>query len=164
VKRRVSGLASPVGLGIAVLAVVMTAAPAAERLAVENAWVPLAPPAIRVHAAYMTVANRGVEDQVIVGAESPDYEHVELHVSSIRQGISEMRAVGGIPVPAGRQFAFEPGGTHIMLINPKRAYAVDDRVRLVLRLQGGETVETSAMVRRRGQSQEPAAHHHGHHR
>ncbi len=163
-KSLVLRLVGPIGLGIALLAAAPDVAPAAERLAAENAWVPWAPPAIRVHAAYMTIVNRGDEDQAVVGAESPDYEHVALHVSSIRQGMSEMQAVDRIPVRARTQIALEPGGTHMMLINPKRVYAVDDRIRVVLRLQSGEKVETSAVVRRRGQGNEPAAPHHGHHR
>jgi len=161
-------LVGPIGLAAAALMTILTVAPAAERLVAENAWVPWAPPAVKVHAAYMTVANRSDDDQVIVGADSPDYERVELHVSSVSNGLSEMRAIDRISVPAGKQVAFAPGGTHIMLINPKRTYAVDDQVRIVLRLQGGEKVETSAVVRRRERSQEPARepahHHHGQHR
>jgi periplasmic copper chaperone A len=157
-------LVGPAGLGAAALMVILGAAPAAERLFAENAWVPWAPPAIKVHAAYMTVANRSDDDQVIVGADSPDYERVELHASSVRNGLSEMRAVDRIAVPARKQVAFAPGGMHIMLINPKRTYAVDDRVSVVLRLQGGEKIETAAVVRRRERAQEPAHHHHGHHR
>jgi copper(I)-binding protein len=157
-------LVGPAGLGAAALMAILSTAPAAERLVAENAWVPWAPPAIKVHAAYMTVANHGAADQVIVGADSPDYERAELHVSSTRDGLSEMRAVDRIAVPAGKHIAFAPGGTHIMLINPKRTTAVDDRVRVVLRLQGGEKIETSAVVRRRERTNEPAHHHHGHHR
>ena len=65
----------------------------------------------------------------------------------------------------GIKVDLKPGGMHLMLINPKRAYAVNDRIRFVLRLQGGEQVEASAVVRRRKQGQ-PEQHHqdHGDHR
>lgn len=143
-----------------------TGAPAAERVTAENAWVPWAPPAIKVHAAYLTVVNHDHADQLIVGVESPDYERAELHVSAVKNGLAEMRALDQVPVPAHKTVAFAPGGMHIMLINPKRAYAVDERVRVVLRLQGGERIETAAQVRRRERAQEraPAHHHHGSHR
>ena len=158
-----SCLFRPIDLGVAALAAMLcTAAPAAERLAVENAWVPWAPPTIKVHAAYLTIVNQGDTDQLIVGVESPDYERVELHSSSIKDGRSEMRRLDRIAVPANKRIAFEPGGMHLMLINPKQAYAVDDRIRFVLRLQAGEPVEASAVVRRRERGREPGQHHHDH--
>jgi len=158
-------LAGPAGLGAAALMVILSAAPAAERLVAENAWVPWAPPAIKVHAAYMTIVNHSHDDQFIVGVESPDYERAELHTSLVRNGVSEMRALDRVLVPAHKQVAFAPGGMHIMLINPKRTQAADDRVRVVLRLQSGEQIETAAVVRRRERSQEPTHHHHhGSHR
>jgi copper(I)-binding protein len=140
------------------------ASPAAERLVFENAWVPWAPSAMKVHAAYMTIVNRGHDDQVIVGVESPDYERAELHASSTVKGVSEMQSLDKVPVPARATIAFAPGGMHIMLFNPKRTFAVDERVRVVLRLQGGERIEASALVRRRERAHEPAHPHHGSHR
>jgi periplasmic copper chaperone A len=140
-----------------------TAASAAERLVAENAWVPWAPPAIQVQAAYMTIVNHSHDDVLIVGVESPDYERAELHASTTRKGVSEMHSLAQVPVPAHTTVAFAPGGMHIMLINPKRTYTVDDRVRVVLRLQGGERIETSAPILRRQRAHEPA-HHQGSHR
>ena len=117
---------------------------ARERVSAENAWVPWAPPTVEVHAAYMTIVNRSNEDQSLVSAESPDYQRVELHSSNNR-------------------VTFEPGGLHLMLIGPKRPRAVGDRVRIVLRLQNGEPVEVSAIVRRRN-AESPVGHdHHGAH-
>ena len=141
-----------------------TGAHASERVIAENAWVPWAPSTIKVHAAYMTVVNHGHDEQVIVGVESPDYERAELHASLVKNGVSEMRALDRIALPAHKPVAFAPGGMHIMLINPKRAYAADERVRVVLRLQSGEQIEASAQVRRREREPTPTHHHHGNHR
>ena len=147
--------------GIAALVVVLgTMVFAAERLTAENAWVPWAPAAIKVHAAYLTIVNRSNVDQVIIGAESPDYERVELHRSSISNGLSEMRSLDQISVPANKRVTFEPGGLHVMLINPKRAYGVEDRIRLVLRLGGGDRFEASAVIRRRERGIDARPHHH----
>ena len=149
---------------VSLVAVLCTTVSAAERLTAENAWVPWAPPAIKVHAAYLMIVNRSNVDHVIIGAESPEYERAELHGSSIRDGLSEMRSLDRIAVPANKQVAFEPGGLHIMLINPKRTYGVDDRIRLVLRLDSGDQIETSAVVRRRAPRNDVQHHrHHGSH-
>lgn len=149
--------AGSAAVGAAFYAVALAAA--AERVTVENAWVPLAPPAIKVHAGYLTVVNRGDVEQSIVGAESPDYQRVELHASSVHNGLAEMGAVGEIVVPAGKSVAFEPGGLHVMLIGPKRTLAAADRVLVVLYLRGGAVLEASAVVRQR-EGRSPAEHHH----
>lgn|SRR5215471_5757888 len=132
---------------------------AAERVSVENAWVPWAPPTVAVHAAYMTIVNRSNEDQSIVSAESPDYQRVELHASSVKNGVNEMRDLAQVAIPANNRVAFEPGGLHLMLIGPKQVVA--DRVRIVLRLQSGEQVEVSAVVRRRDAGSHAGHDHHG---
>ena len=98
-----------------------------------------------------------------VSAESPDYQRVELHSSSVKNGVNEMRGLERVAVPANNRVTFEPGGLHLMLIGPKRPRAVGDRVRIVLRLQNGEPVEVSAIVRRRN-AESPVGHdHHGAH-
>jgi periplasmic copper chaperone A len=134
---------------------------AAERVSAENAWVPWAPPTVEVHAAYMTIVNRSNQDQSVVGAESPDYQRVELHSSSVKNGVSEMRDVDQVAIAANQRVALEPGGLHLMLIGPKRPHAVDERVRIVLRLQSGELVEVSAVVRRRDTGSHAGHDHHG---
>src|SRR5215472_2379580 len=80
---------------------------AAERVSAENAWVPWAPPTVEVHAAYMTIVNRSNEDQSLVSAESPDYQRVELHNSSVRNGVNEMRDLERVAVPANDRVTFE---------------------------------------------------------
>jgi len=131
-------------------------------LTAEDAWVPWAPPAVKVHAAYMTVVNRSGVDQVIVGADSPDYERIELHQSSVKDGLSQMRAVEEVTVPPYGRVAFEPAGLHLMLIGAKRTSVVDGHIPIVLRLRGGEQVTVAAVIRRRdGGSQSSGHHHHG---
>ena len=149
--------------GAVVGAVVFAAASAwaGETLTAENAWVPLAPATVKVHAAYMTIVNPNDADQHIVAAESPDYERVELHESIVKDGRSEMRAVDQVSVPARGRIAFAPAGLHFMLIGPKRTQALDDHVRIVLRLRGGEQVQVSAVVRRRESGGQVDHHHHG---
>src|SRR5262249_39154468 len=84
-----------------------------------NAWVPWAPPGLKVHVAYMTIVNRGATDRVIVGAESTDYERSELHRSVIKDGVSTMQAIDEVRVPANGRVEFAPTGLHLMLIGPR---------------------------------------------
>ena len=145
-------------LGAAFATVVL--ASAGESLQAENAWVPWAPPGLKVHVAYMTIVNRGATDQIIVGAESTDYERIELHRSVIKDGMSTMEAIGEVKVLANGRVEFAPTGLHLMLIGPRRPQAVDGHVQIVLRLSGGEGVDVSAVVRRRDDAGHDAHSHH----
>jgi copper(I)-binding protein len=145
-------------VGAALVTVVL--ASAGESLKAENAWVPWAPPGLKVHAAYMTVVNRGATDQVIVSAESTDYERIELHRSVIKDGVSTMQAIDEVRVPANGRVEFAPTGLHLMLIGPRRPQAVDGHVQIVLRLSSGEEVDVSAVVRRRDDAGHDAHSHH----
>jgi copper(I)-binding protein len=137
------------------------AAWAGEPLTAENAWVPFAPATVKVHAAYMEIINSNDAEQYIVGAESPDYERVEFHESIVKDGLSQMRAVDQVTVPARGRIVFAPGGLHFMLIAPRRAQSHDGHVSIVLRLRGGEQVQVSAVVRRRESAGETEHHHQG---
>ena len=145
-------------VGAALMTVVL--ASAGESLQAENAWVPWAPPGLKVHVAYMTIVNRGATDQIIVSAESTDYERIELHRSVIKDGVSTMEAIGEVKVPANGRVEFAPTGLHLMLIGPRRPQALDGRVQIVLRLSGGEEVDVSAVVRRRDDAGHDAHSHH----
>lgn len=150
-------------IGSAVVgAVLMTVVPASagESLQAENAWVPWAPPGLKVHVAYMTIVNRGAIDQIIVSAESTDYERIELHRSVIKDGVSTMEAIGEVKVPANGRIEFAPTGLHLMLIGPRRPPALDGHVQIVLRLNSGEEVDVSAVIRRRDDAGHGAHSHH----
>jgi len=150
-------------IGSAVVgAALMTVVPASagESLQAENAWVPWAPPGLKVHVAYMTIVNRGATDQIIVSAESTDYERIELHRSVIKDGVSTMEAIGEVKVPANGRVEFAPTGLHLMLIGPRRPPALDGHVQIVLRLSSGEEVDVSAVIRRRDDAGHGAHSHH----
>ena len=155
--RRLAVIGSAV-VGAALVTVVP--ASAGESLQAENAWVPWAPPGLKVHVAYMTIVNRGATDQIIVSAGSTDYERIELHRSVIKDGVSTMEAIGEVKVPANGRIEFEPTGLHLMLIGPRRPPALDGHVQIVLRLSSGEEVDVSAVIRRRDDAGHGAHSHH----
>jgi len=140
--------------------VTVVPASAGGSLQAENAWVPWAPPGLKVHVAYMTIVNRGATDQIIVSAESIDYERIELHRSVINDGVSTMEAVGEVKVPANGRVEFAPTGLHLMLIGPRRPQTLDGHVQIVLRLSSGEEVDVSAVIRRRDDAGHGAHSHH----
>lgn len=129
-------------------------------LVVREAWIPKAPSVVPMHAGYFVLENRGARDRSLVGAASPAYARVEIHVSRVEDGVATMQALAKVTVPAGKTIRFAPGGLHLMLMKPQRDLAVGDRVALTLRFEDGTELATTATVRPAGHRHE--GHRHGH--
>src|SRR5690625_5461281 len=67
-------------------------------------------------AAYFTIDNRGGEFDRLIAARTEVADVVELHLSSIEDGVMRMRQVEAIEVPAGGQVHLERGGERLRLI------------------------------------------------
>lgn len=106
---------------------------------VEDAWaraakVPRIPPPGGVNsAAYMTLRNRGTVAARLVGASSPDADTVQIHQSTIENGIARMRPVAGLDLPPGGAVRLAPGSYHLMLLHLHRSLATGDTVNITLR-------------------------------
>lgn len=114
---------------------------------VEDAWVRAAPPSAEMLAGFMTLTNRSDRIHVLVGADSPDFREVSIHRTRIEDGMARMRPVEGVELLPGESVVFEPGGLHLMLVGPERPLSPDDEVRLVLHLEDGSQLVTTAVVR-----------------
>ena len=135
-------------LSLCSLFVALASFPAqAETLNVSDAWVRQGPPTAQVLAAYMTLANPGAQELVIIGASSPQFETVEIHRTEIVDGMARMIPQERLSIPAGGSVALEPGGLHLMLINAKQPLTADATVQIELRLDGGGSVSVAAPVR-----------------
>ena len=135
----------------------MPTASAAE-ITVIDPWVREAPPGATAIAAYMVLENPGDSEQVLTAVSSPISDDVQIHRTIHRDGVASMVQQHSVSIPAGGQLAFESGGYHIMIIDPKRVKA-GDRVAFTLQLQDGSTVSVDAEVRR-VMGADPHQHHH----
>lgn len=122
---------------VAVVFAMLAATAAASSLVVESAWIRAAPPGAVVLAGYATLGNESDATVEIVAATSGDFARVELHEMSMREGVMRMRALDRAVVPARGTLDLAPGGTHLMLHEPKRALVPGDRVEIVLRDASG---------------------------
>jgi copper(I)-binding protein len=130
---------------------------------VENAWVRLVPN--QTTAAYMVLVNTGARPVRVLGVSSPIAARGELHQTQFvdpndhlgmdhrhspeMKGleVTGMRPVKELVVPARGRLELKPRGTHIMLIDLRQPLRQGQRVRLVLRLEGGRTLSVDAVVR-----------------
>jgi copper(I)-binding protein len=91
------------------------------RISVADAWAGPASGADGSMAAYMTIANRGREADVLKRVRTKTAKAVQINQPTITSdGVLQMRQVeGGLPIEAGASLTFEPGGTHLMLVGLK---------------------------------------------
>ncbi len=142
------------------LSLVLGTARAAPALLVGDAWIPEAPPVARVQAGYMALSNEGASPVTIVGANSAEFDAVEMHRTVEIEGAMRMEAQPALRIEPGTTLKLAPGGLHLMLIGPKRPLVAGDRVTIELRLEGGAVVLATAEVRRPEAASEDHTHHH----
>ena len=69
-------------------------------------------------AGYLTIHNESNKD-LRYGVTSEDFERVELHKSTIKNGMSSMQKLEKLIIPANDEIKLEPNGIHLMLFKPK---------------------------------------------
>jgi len=123
-----------------------TAAAYAGSPVISDPWVRRVPPAARMTAGYLSISNPGTEPLVIVGVESPAFGSVELHGTIMTDGVASMREQEAVTVEPGDTVRFEPGGLHLMLMQPTDGVPTSGAVPMTLLLENGERIEFAAPV------------------
>lgn len=118
----------------------------ARLLSMEDAWIREAPPAANVMAAYLTAKNTGHTPATIVSIASPVFKSIEIHQTTINNGIARMLPVSNLVIKPMSEIHLEPGGIHLMLIGPNRVLRVGDEVKLSFTLDDGSTLSIMAPV------------------
>ncbi len=116
-------------------------------LSIEEAWIREAPPTANVMAAYLTVKNTGRNPASILSITSPAFNSIEIHRTTIINGIARMEPVNTLVIPPGNEVRFEPGGMHLMLVGPNRALRDGDEIKLSFTLDNGNSLSIMAIVR-----------------
>lgn len=75
-------------------------------------------PGAGMSAAYLTLTNNTDQAISISRITSAQYKSVQLHETTIKDGIARMRAVPELEIPAGGAVTLQRGGKHIMLMRP----------------------------------------------
>lgn len=139
-------------------------APADSALMVTDPWIREAPPGVEVLAAYMVIANPGVDSVTITAIDSPDFTRIEVHRTLVEDGVARMVPVESLQIEAAERLALEPGGMHLMLYNPQRPLRAGDST--VFDLQHGAEASTRIevpVVKMDADSDADHHHHHHHH-
>lgn len=94
-----------------------------------------------VSGAFMSIVNAGQEADRLLGASSDVAAIVEVHETSMKDGVMSMQKVDVIEIPAGQFVELKHGSYHIMLINLTRDLAAGDVFEITLQFErAGEIV------------------------
>jgi copper(I)-binding protein len=124
------------GLVLAALAPAAVQAQAA-LLEFDQAWIRAAPPATPVMAGYVSIRNPGLTEVSVASVESETFATTELHEMRMVGQVMRMRPLRSLPVEPEMVVKLEPGGLHLMLMQPVRELAVGDRVEVTFVLADG---------------------------
>ncbi len=126
---------------------------------VAGAYVFATAPTQKTGAAFMALQNTGKADATLIGAWSSVAEKVELHTTTMENGVMRMRPVDQFVIPVGGTLVMAPHSHHIMLIGLKEPLKVGDKLTIRLRFADGKSVDTlfDIVAPGAGAAEEPAA-------
>jgi copper(I)-binding protein len=127
-------------------AILMTACSAQQELSVSEVW---ARPGIAEGntGVFFIIDNpTGQADRLLL-ADSDVAQAVELHKTTMADGVMQMTPQEFVEVPAGEQVVFQPGDLHVMLINLLSQLDVGDSFELTLSFENAGEIPLEVTVR-----------------
>jgi len=91
-------------------------------------WARATPPVTQVAGGYVTIVNSGSQADRLLTVTSPIAERIEVHESTIVDGVARMRPVSDMVIAPGQTVVLKPGGLHLMLLKPSRPLRQGDRI------------------------------------
>jgi copper(I)-binding protein len=104
---------------------------------VEGAWIRMPPAGLPMMAGYARITNPCKASLAIVGARSDAFADTSLHETRVENGMSRMRATPALRIAPGGSAVLEPGGFHLMLMDPVKPLHAGDRVAVEFTLEDG---------------------------
>jgi len=113
---------------------------------VTDAWARATPPGTTVGAAYMAIQG-GKEADRLVDASSDRAAMVHLHAVEEQDGVSKMRAIEAVEIPAGQRVTLAPKSTHVMLMGLDGPLVAGQTFVITLRFANAGEVPVTVTVR-----------------
>jgi periplasmic copper chaperone A len=124
-----------------------TGGAAQARLTITEVWSRPGPPGGN-SAVYFNIDNPTNAEDTLLSAQAEVSEFIELHMSSMdHSGTMSMHKQEAVPVPAGAQVVFKPGGLHVMLINLRQGLNAGEDFTLTLNFQNAGQMTLEVPVR-----------------
>lgn len=115
-------------------------------LIISHPWARASAPTARNGAAYLKIeTSPGAKDR-LVGARSLVAEAVEVHETTVTDGIARMRRVSEIGIFPDQPVDLAPGGMHMMLIGLKSPLKEGDLFPLILTFEKAGDISVDVIV------------------
>lgn len=135
-----------------------TAARCGQTIEIKHAWSRATPKGSPIAAGYLTIENQGGEPDRLLGARSDIARKVELHTTSVQNGVTSMKPVDdGLPIPANGSVTLRPGGNHMMFIGLSAPLAEGKQVAIELIFEKAGTMAVDMDIASIGSLTPPAA-------
>lgn len=132
-------------------------------LKVGHPWARATPPAAKIGGGYLGIENTGSTPDRLLGGSTEAAARVEIHESSLTDGIMRMREkADGVVIAPGQTIEFKPGGLHMMLVDLKTPLKQGDKVKATLMFERAGSVAIELQVQGVGAPQPAPAEHTGH--
>ena len=118
---------------------------------VRDGWIRLVPGGMPMHAGFGRIENACAATVAVTGVTSSDYADASLHETRVVAGVSKMRGLPSLAVPARGNVEMKPGGIHLMMMDPKRALRPGDHVTLRFTAGKGQAFNGDFVVRAGGE-------------
>ena len=99
---------------------------------------------------YLEIRNGSAVDDRLIAVGTPLAEKIELHRSTMEDGIHRMQKVESIVVPAGGAVELAPGGLHVMLIGLKFMLMAEETIPVTFTFERSGAITTGVSVEYRG--------------
>ena len=137
----------------------------AQNVSVQSAWARATVQGQKATGAFMTLT--ATPATTLVGVSTSVAGVAEVHEMKMDNNVMQMRALpDGLPLPAGKAVALQPGGYHVMLMDLKLPLQKDTIIPLTLRFKDAKGVESSLDIKVPVSQVAPAGgqkHQHGEH-
>jgi len=132
-------------------------------LKIGHPWARATPPSAKIGGGYLIIENTGPEPDRLVGGSTEAAARVEIHESTLTDGIMRMREqADGVVVPPGGKIEFKPSGLHLMLVDLKAPLKQGDKIKATLVFERAGAVTVELQVQAVGAPQPAPADHTGH--
>ena len=104
------------------------------------------PPTVPVRAGYMTIHNPEPAKVTIVEVRSEAFASVEMHQTLMQDGMMRMEQIPALTIDANATVRLEPGGKHLMLMQPHKPTEPGMMIPLTLVLDDGRQLALEITV------------------
>lgn len=126
-------------------AILLSACGAPGEIEVKEPW--MRPTVLGENAAvYFLLYNNSQNADQLIGVSSNVSDRVEIHESKMENDVMQMNMVSSLPLEAGSEFIFEPGGLHVMLVGVDQELKPGEHIQVTLHFETHKDVNVDVPV------------------